>query len=132
MANGRASSIHSSLGGTVAEAWTGAPALEEFPEFKLQLDEVAAVVASTAEDPAVEYLDAWFDRNDPRTTKGWFKADANISNWLELTTTPASRRFHSARTTGLDRQLRSGGRAAEPNQSLRLITGWCAILGSNQ
>jgi hypothetical protein len=42
------------LGGTVAEAWTGAPALEEFPEFKLQLDEVAAVVASTAEDPAVE------------------------------------------------------------------------------
>jgi sialate O-acetylesterase len=75
--------IHASLGGTVAEAWTSAPALKEFPEFKPQLDEVASISASTAEDPDVEYLDAWFNKHDPGTTKGWFKTDADTSAWRE-------------------------------------------------
>ena len=76
--------IHSSWGGTVAEAWTSAPALKDFPEFKPQLDEAAAIAASTADDPEVEYLDAWFHKHDPGTAKGWFKADADTSGWREV------------------------------------------------
>ena len=76
--------IHSSLGGTVAEAWTSAHALESFPEFQSQLDEVSAIAASTADDPEVEYLDAWFRKHDPGTAKGWFKADADTSGWCEV------------------------------------------------
>jgi sialate O-acetylesterase len=76
--------IHSSLGGTVAEAWTSAPALDEFPEFKPQLDEAAAIAASTAADPESEHLDAWFKKHDPGTTKGWFKTDVSTLNWREV------------------------------------------------
>ncbi len=76
--------IHASLGGTLAEAWTSAPALDGFPEFKPQLDEVAAA-ASTAGDPEIEYLDAWFKQHDPGTSKGWFKPDVRTSNWREVT-----------------------------------------------
>lgn len=77
--------IHSSLGGTVAEAWTSASALKDFPEFKPQLDEAAAIAASTAEDPEIEYLDAWFRKHDHGTGKGWFQADADTSGWREVT-----------------------------------------------
>jgi sialate O-acetylesterase len=76
--------IHSSWGGTVAEAWTSAPALEAFPEFALQLDEVAAIASSTADDPDVEYLDAWFQKHDSGTAKGWFKRDADTMDWREV------------------------------------------------
>jgi sialate O-acetylesterase len=76
--------IHSSWGGTVAEAWTSAPALEAFPEFKPLLDEVSAIASSTAADPEVEYLDAWFQKHDPGTAKNWFKADADASGWREV------------------------------------------------
>jgi sialate O-acetylesterase len=76
--------IHSSWGGTVAEAWTSAPALGDFPEFKPQLDEAAAIAASTANDPEVEYLDAWFRKHDPGTAKGWFKAGADAPGWREV------------------------------------------------
>ncbi len=77
--------IHSSWGGTVAEAWTSAPALAAFPEFKSQLDEVAAIASSTADEPEVEYLDSWFLEHDPGTAKGWFKAAADASDWREVT-----------------------------------------------
>jgi sialate O-acetylesterase len=77
--------IDSSWGGTVAEAWTSASALKEFPEFRPQLDEAAAIAASTADDPEVEYLDAWFQKHDPGTAKGWFKAGADASGWRDVT-----------------------------------------------
>jgi sialate O-acetylesterase len=77
--------IHSSWGGTVAEAWTSAPALEAFPEFKAQLDEVSAIASSNAADPEVEYLDDWFQKHDPGTAKGWFKGDADATDWREVT-----------------------------------------------
>lgn len=76
--------IHSSWGGTVAEAWTSTPALKDFPEFKPQLDEAATIAASSAADPDVEYLDAWFRQHDPGTNKGWFKTGADASGWREV------------------------------------------------
>ncbi len=77
--------IHSSWGGTVAEAWMSATGLKEFPEFEPQLDEVARIAASTAEDPEVAYLDAWFAEHDPGTAKAWFEMDADASGWREVT-----------------------------------------------
>ena len=76
--------IHASWGGTPAEAWTSAQALDAFPEFAPDLAGVAAIAASTADNPEVEYLDAWFQKHDPGTAKGWFKADANASGWREV------------------------------------------------
>lgn len=76
--------IHSSWGGTVAEAWTSAPALKDFPEFKPILAEVSAIAASTAADPDAEYLDAWFLKHDPGTQQGWFKMNADASAWREV------------------------------------------------
>lgn len=75
--------IHSSWGGTPAETWISATALDAFPEFAPQLEEVAAIAASAAEDPEVEYLDAWFHKHDPGTANGWFKADTETSGWRE-------------------------------------------------
>jgi sialate O-acetylesterase len=69
----------------VAEAWTSAPALREFPGFKSQLEEAAAIAASTAADPEVEYLDAWFLKHDPGTAGGWSGPDADDSAWREVT-----------------------------------------------
>ncbi len=77
--------IHSSWGGTAAEAWTSASALEEFPEFKPQIDEASAIAASAAADPEVEYLDAWFQKHDPGTRRGWSKVDADVLGWREVT-----------------------------------------------
>ena len=77
--------VHASWGGTVAEAWTSAQALEVFPEFAPQLAEVTAIASSTAENPEIEYLDAWFQKHDPGTASGWFKADAESSDWREVT-----------------------------------------------
>lgn len=59
--------------------------LKEFPEIKPQLDEAAAIAASTADDPEIEYRNAWFSKHDPGTAKGWFKADADVSEWREVT-----------------------------------------------
>ncbi|HEX5790314.1 MAG TPA: hypothetical protein VFY13_04130, partial [Luteolibacter sp.] len=76
--------IHASLGGTVAEAWTGAAAFGAFPEFAPMLQELQTVAQSKAADPEVEYLDAWFRKHDPGTAKGWQRADADTTAWREV------------------------------------------------
>jgi sialate O-acetylesterase len=45
---------------------------------------VAAIASSTADKPEVEYLDAWFQKHDPGTAKGWFEADTDASGWREV------------------------------------------------
>ena len=76
--------IHSSWGGTVAEAWVSADGLEEFPEFIPQLREVNAVARSIAEDPEAEYLDRWFQTHDAGTAEEWFKVESDSSEWSEV------------------------------------------------
>ena len=59
--------IHSSYGGTPAEAWTSAEGLAGFPEFS----EDVAQLAESARDPvkarnqSAEHLAAWYAANDP-------------------------------------------------------------------
>lgn len=76
--------IHSSWGGTFAEAWTSEAALEDFPEFAPQLKQVEAIASSTAEDPELEYLNTWFQKHDPGTRSNWQRADADTSDWREV------------------------------------------------
>lgn len=77
--------VHSSWGGTVAEAWTSAPSLGAFPEFQSQLQEVNAIASSKAADPQIEYLNAWFKTHDPGTAKGWHQPSIDTTTWRQVT-----------------------------------------------
>ena len=65
--------IHSSWGGTIAEAWTSFEALAPLGDFKDRLEQVAA---SRPGPGATDYLavyEKWCQRNDPGTAQGWEK-----------------------------------------------------------
>ncbi len=71
--------IHSSWGGTVAEAWTSYEGLLPLTDMSNRL---GSFVASTNKhsDFATEY-DSWCRANDPGTAQGWDKAEADVTSW---------------------------------------------------
>lgn len=71
--------IHSSWGGTVAEAWTSYETLAALPELTNRL---AGFVASTnfQTDFATTY-ENWYHAGDPGTKQGWEKPDADVTSW---------------------------------------------------
>ena len=85
--------IHSSYGGTPAEAWTSAAALEKDPTFRqTALDQIAAMQRFPADAQAFPGLMAqWLARNGATDTgnqgyaNGWAKPDFDDSGWRAVT-----------------------------------------------
>ena len=80
--------IDSSWGGTVAEAWASAEALDTMKDFK---DAIAQVRAERTKEgnAAVRFdqlMDAWWKRNDPGTSEqpNWADAKVDASTWKTL------------------------------------------------
>lgn len=79
--------IHSSWGGTPAEAWTSAEGLAAFPEFVSQIDHAkqAAVDPERARREFREKFHHWFRANDPGSgDQPWSTPGLNRSDWETL------------------------------------------------
>ncbi len=85
--------IHASYGGTPAEAWTSAAALENDPTFRqTSADQIAAMRRFPAESQAFPTLAAqWMTQNGATDTgnqgfqNGWSKPDFDDSGWRTVT-----------------------------------------------
>lgn len=78
--------IHSSWGGTPAEAWTSREGLLRLPELA---DSVAWLDAysrdpEAAQQAYLERLEAWFETNDAGTTEQWQSPDLDSHGWSSL------------------------------------------------
>jgi sialate O-acetylesterase len=79
--------IHTSWGGTVAEAWTSAEALETMPDFK---PAVAQVVSMRSAAPGKFDMDRamaeWWSKNDPGSRAGetWYATTLSDSDWKTM------------------------------------------------
>jgi len=76
--------IHSSWGGTIAEAWTSAEGLRPLGDFAGRLKQEASAEHGPKADFAAEY-ESWCEANDPGTKQGWLKAECDTSSWKEVT-----------------------------------------------
>lgn len=72
--------IHSSWGGTVAEAWTSAEALQPLTDFNQRLESEAALAKGKTSDYDADY-ENWCQKNDPGTIQGWSKPEVDTGNW---------------------------------------------------
>jgi sialate O-acetylesterase len=75
--------IHSSWGGTIAEAWTSADGLGALGDFNERLLQVAGSAAGKKVDYDSQY-EAWCQKNDPGTIKGWAKPELNAADWKSV------------------------------------------------
>jgi sialate O-acetylesterase len=71
--------IHSSWGGTVAEAWTSPEGLRPLGDFDQKLDHVASSKGQKS-DYETDY-ENWCRKNDPGTREGWAKPDLDVTAW---------------------------------------------------
>lgn len=62
--------IHTSWGGTVAEAWTSGEALDAMPDFADALRAVRSVVPANTSEPLEQQIAKWYARVDPGTGAG--------------------------------------------------------------
>ncbi|HYG33423.1 MAG TPA: sialate O-acetylesterase, partial [Clostridia bacterium] len=76
--------IHSSWGGTIAEAWTSTEGLQPMGDFDQRLEQVANAAKTQPTSFAAEY-EKWCQRNDPGTAQGWQKAEASSADWKSVT-----------------------------------------------
>ncbi len=76
--------IHTSWGGTPAEAWTSRAGLSGFPEFRSDLEQIDRVVANPAEarKTYLAKLNQWYADNDPGTAGlAWAKPNLDTTMW---------------------------------------------------
>ncbi len=76
--------IHSSWGGTIAEAWTSAEALQPLGDFADRLERVATAGKGGKTDFASEY-ENWCRKNDPGTVQGWAQPQCETTSWKTVT-----------------------------------------------
>jgi sialate O-acetylesterase len=75
--------IESNVGGTPAEAWTSAPALEKMPDFQ---NAVAQVVAERDQpDSLSQLMGAWYQKNDPGQAGNWADPTYSDAGWETMT-----------------------------------------------
>lgn len=72
--------IHSSWGGTVAEAWTSAEGLQPLGDFNQRLEQEVASSKGQKLDYDSQY-ENWCRKNDPGTIQNWAKPDMESSDW---------------------------------------------------
>jgi sialate O-acetylesterase len=76
--------IHSSWGGTIAEAWTSTEGLRPLGDFNERLEQVAKRDRAGTYDFGAEY-EKWCERNDPGTSQGWAKPEIDAAGWKTAT-----------------------------------------------
>jgi sialate O-acetylesterase len=79
--------IHTSWGGTPAEAWTSADALKSLPDFRPALDQLAAENTDQSHLTFAQKMEAWWAKNDPGSASGagWAAPDFDASAWKTMT-----------------------------------------------
>ncbi|TWU36094.1 sialate O-acetylesterase [Novipirellula artificiosorum] len=78
--------IHTSWGGTVAEAWTSAEALRTMDDFHQAMESFEEMAESqrTGNDKFEAAMDRWWKENDPGTSEAWFEANASVESWKTM------------------------------------------------
>jgi sialate O-acetylesterase len=76
--------IHSSWGGTIAEAWTSGEGLKPLGDFDDRLKAVREQSTKKPVDYAAVY-ESWCEHNDPGTKQGWAKVECDTSSWKSVT-----------------------------------------------
>lgn len=79
--------IHSSWGGTVAEAWTSAETLKTIPDFTSALDRVTSASAQAAYEQELDLWNQIVDRNDEGRKSGkagWLSRETDDSDWSSM------------------------------------------------
>jgi sialate O-acetylesterase len=81
--------IHSSWGGTPAEAWTSEAALSQIPDFAQPLAELHELAADPglAKRKAQARHEAWYETVDPGSKPGaaWSAAELEVADWRTMT-----------------------------------------------
>jgi len=81
--------IHSSWGGTPAEAWTSEATLQQFPDFAEPLAELKNLAADPelARRETLARQEAWYQKVDPGSKLGspWSTADLATDDWKTMT-----------------------------------------------
>jgi sialate O-acetylesterase len=72
--------IHSSWGGTIAEAWTSPEGLLPLQDFNQRLERVSDQAKGAKIDYDADY-ESWCQKNDPGTRQGWAKPDLETAGW---------------------------------------------------
>jgi sialate O-acetylesterase len=78
--------IHTSWGGTVAEAWTSASALRTMPDFAPQVDAVEKSYTAMKNGSAVfeKLLNDWYLKYDRGTAQNWSSVILDTSRWKTM------------------------------------------------
>jgi len=76
--------INTSWGGTVAEAWVSSGALKTLPDFRPQVEQIAALCKATEGGEQARLVDQWYQAKDPGTSKGWHRPDTDAAVWREV------------------------------------------------
>lgn len=81
--------IHSSWGGTPAEAWTSEAGLQKLPDFAEALVQLKKIAADPelARRETLAQQNAWYEKADPgsKTGAAWSAADLDESDWKTMT-----------------------------------------------
>ena len=78
--------IHTSWGGTIAEAWVGAESLKTMPDFTAAVEGVQAVAAQEKLGTAnpEKSTKEWWTKNDPGTAGNWQAVEASSADWKTM------------------------------------------------
>ncbi|MBI1337334.1 MAG: sialate O-acetylesterase [Phycisphaera sp.] len=78
--------VHSSWGGTVAQAWTSAEALMTLDDFKPQVEQMVNDVQSrkSAGKDFDQLIQEWWAQNDPGSAQGWDKPGYDDGEWKTM------------------------------------------------
>ena len=77
--------IHTSWGGTIAEAWTSAEALKaNLPEFVPAVEQVEAAAKNQTTASFAQQMADWWKKNDPGTAANWQATDFNSAAWKSM------------------------------------------------
>jgi len=76
--------IHTSWGGTVAEAWTSPDALKTLADFKPQVEQLVGLHSAIENGDQDRLLDQWYQTKDPGTAKAWQGPQTDVAAWKEV------------------------------------------------
>ena len=85
--------IHSSWGGTIAEAWTGLEGLSPLADFKTSINQFTTAVAGLKKQGGLDYgllFDEWYQVNDTGTMQQWWKPETDVGAWKVAENMPRS------------------------------------------
>ena len=78
--------IHTSWGGTIAEAWTSGEALKTMADFAPAVKQIEAIDVSKNGEDFGKQMTEWYAKNDPGSADGanWEKSESDASAWKTM------------------------------------------------